>query len=529
MSQSVECRQICGVVLLRGDGAALLQLRDDIPGINDPGLWCFPGGHLEPDERHENGARREFLEETRYCCGELHRLVAFPARAIGYSQDFEVTFYWCRFDGKQSFVCGEGQDLRFVARADGDDLPRRDYLTQVWDLALRASGVSPPEANKMNSNQLERPQAGPSHLTIRQIGHYRSMDIDGIDADTLRTLFRQMLRLRRTEEALQKEYHPADEMRCPIHFCIGQEAVPAALSLLVEAEDYLFSHHRSHGYYFAKGAPLRELFAELYGKATGANQGNAGSQDISHQGSHFYSGAILSGAVGIAVGAAEAFQYRGTPQVSIAGFGEGATDEGAFWEAMNHAGARRLPVLFVCENNRYATYSDQLKRQAADNISQRVSTFGVRATPIFGNDVALVYGTLKQEIEKLRKGDGPALVEAYTYRWSSHVGPEDDGANQYRTADEMEFWKQNCPIVLLQEILEARGHLDATACQDFEREIEAEIEENFQFAKSSPFPHAKDWGSMNVNPASPLAEKLLGSSPESAFDHYQPEATLGPY
>ena len=138
----MECLQICGVVLLRSDGAALLQLRDDIPGINDPGLWCFPGGHLEPAELRENGARREFLEETSYDCGELHRLVAFPAHAIGYAQDFELTFYWCRFDGKQSFACGEGQDLRFVARADADKLPHRDYLTRVWDLALEAS-VSP--------------------------------------------------------------------------------------------------------------------------------------------------------------------------------------------------------------------------------------------------------------------------------------------------------------------------------------------------------------------------------------------------
>jgi TPP-dependent pyruvate/acetoin dehydrogenase alpha subunit len=382
--------------------------------------------------------------------------------------------------------------------------------------------------NTMSADSREL-KAGISHNNLIRMGRYEAMDIAGIDTATLEELFRQMLRLRRTEEALINEYHPADEMRCPIHFCIGQEAVPAALSLLVETEDYMFSHHRSHGYYFAKGAPLRELFAEIYGRVGGANQGHAGSQDISHQASHFYSGAILAGAVGIAVGAAQALQYRGSRQISIAAFGEGATDEGAFWEAMNHAGARKLPVLFVCENNRYATYSDQLKRQAADNVSERVATFGVRSEPIFGNDASLVYRTFKNAIQELREGDGPMLVEAYTYRWNSHVGPEDDGANQYRTAEEMAFWRRNCPIDLLYEKLLATGHIDANEREMMEREIAHEIEENFLFAKSSAFPGTPDWHSMNWNPSSPLADKLLGKLTESEFDQYQAEAKLEPY
>jgi pyruvate dehydrogenase E1 component alpha subunit len=331
------------------------------------------------------------------------------------------------------------------------------------------------------------------------------------------------------EEALMREYHPADEMRCPIHFCIGQEAVPAALSLLVEREDYLFSHHRSHGYYFAKGAPLRELFAEIYGKETGANRGQAGSQDISQPDSRFYSGAILAGAISIAVGAAFGLQIRKSRNISIAGFGEGATDEGAFWEAMNYAGARRLPALFVCENNRYATYSDQLKRQASDNICERVTPFGVRARRIFGNDVVVAYRTLKDEFAQVRQGRGPALVEAYTYRWNSHVGPEDDGVNNYRPTQEQEFWKNNCPIALFEEELLKANILPASSRENAEREIAAEIEENFRFAKSSPFPDKADWHRMNWNGASPQADRLLGTSTESAFNEYQPEAKLEPY
>ena len=368
-----------------------------------------------------------------------------------------------------------------------------------------------------------------THKTITNIGRYNDLRIEGHSKETVLALYRQMLRLRCTEKALIDEYHPADEMRCPIHFCIGQEAVPAALSLLAGRQDLLFSHHRSHGYYFAKGAPMRELFAEIYGKETGANGGRAGSQDISHTDSGFYSGAILAGAVGIAVGAAFGFKYRKSKQISISGFGEGATDEGAFWEAMNYAGKQQLPILFVIENNRYATFSDQLKRQAADNICERVRTFGVRATRIFGNDVIKVYDTLSAEIEALREGRGPALVEAYTYRWNSHVGPEDDGINGYRTVEEMDFWKTNCPISLLEAQLRQAPYWSDEIKARMDAEIRAEIEASFQFAKDSPFPKDANWHDANWSACSPLADMLLTEAEGEVFDHNQAEARLGPY
>jgi pyruvate dehydrogenase E1 component alpha subunit len=188
-----------------------------------------------------------------------------------------------------------------------------------------------------------------------------------------------------------------------------------------------------------------------------------------------------------------------------------------------------LPVLFVCENNRYATFSDQLKRQASDNICERVAAFGVRSHRIFGNDVALAYRTLKEEIERVRGGHGPSLVEAYTFRLNSHVGPEDDSVNNYRTAAQMQFWKDNCPIVLLEEKLRAAGLYSDAAREVMEREIAAEVAENFLFAKSTPFPAKADWHAMNWNDASPEADRLLGSSFESDFDQYQPEAKLEPY
>ena len=368
-----------------------------------------------------------------------------------------------------------------------------------------------------------------SHETIIENGDYTLVSPDSLKKELAVSLLRQMLRLRRVEEALIAEYHPADEMRCPIHFCIGQEAVPAALSVLLRHDDYLFSHHRTHGYYFAKGAPLRELFAEIYGRSSGANGGLAGSQDISHPESRFYGGAILAGAICIAAGAAFGLQLQKQNAISVAGFGEGATDEGAFWEAVNHAGAKRLPILFVVENNRYATFSDQLKRQMSDNIAERVAPFGVRSQTIFGNDAPLVWRTLNEAMESVRSGQGPALVEAYTYRFNSHVGPEDDGFNNYRSEREMTFWKKNCPIGLLREKIEKLGWITPVDLAGIEADISQEIQDCFSFAKSSPFPTDSDWRRRNFSSETPLADALLAEGDSVAFNPSQKEAKLAPY
>lgn len=348
-----------------------------------------------------------------------------------------------------------------------------------------------------------------SHASILAAGPYRGVRIDSSEERTARSLHRFMLRLRMCEEALANEYHPADEMRCPVHFCIGQEAVPAALALLLGEEDYLFSHHRSHGYYLAKNAPMDALFAELYGRRDGANGGLAGSQDISFPARRFYSGAILAGATAICTGAALGLKLQGAPHVAVAGFGESATDEGIFWETLNYAALERLPVVFVCENNNYSVFSPQLKRQAADNLSERVAAFGVRSTALFGNDVLEVHRTLEREIARARAGEGPAFVEAYTYRWSGHYGPESDDAVGYRSAEEIAAWKRNCPIALIEEALAAPGLYPAEYAEQCRHEIRAEIDRSFAFAKASPFPQAGDWSRLNFSGASPMADALL--------------------
>lgn len=352
---------------------------------------------------------------------------------------------------------------------------------------------------------------------------------DGLDAKTSQDLLRGMLRLRRIEEALINEYHPADEMRCPVHFCVGQEAVSASLSQLFKKEDYMFSHHRSHGYYFAKNAPTRELFAELYGKATGANGGKAGSQDISHSDSNMFAGAILAGAVAIAVGAAFAEQIKKTQNVVVTGFGEAATDEGTFWEAVNFAVVKKLPMVFICENNRYSTYSPQLNRQVGDNLSDRVAAFGMPSKAIFGNDVGTVYKILRQAFADARSGKGPTFVECYTYRWNAHVGPESDTHIGYRTEEEIDFWKTLCPVQLAKKALVESKVLKGSQFDTWEKEIQEEIADAFQFAKTSPFPVSANWSELNLSTTTPLADKLLQDVESTEFNQYQAEAIPGPY
>lgn len=360
-----------------------------------------------------------------------------------------------------------------------------------------------------------------SHEAIVAAGRYRKLTLEGAERETVQRLHRFMQRLRRCEEALAAEYHPADEMRCPVHFCIGQEAVPAAVSEAIEPDDYLFSHHRSHGYYLSKGAPMQALFAELYGKETGANGGRAGSQDISYGANNFYSGAILAGATAIACGAALAFQLQNQSRVALAGFGESATDEGIFWETIGYAALRKLPIVFLCENNKYSVFSPQLKRQATDNLSARVETFGVKSIALFGNDVVAVHAAVRAAVTAARSGGGPTFIEAYTYRWCGHYGPESDDLVGYRSEDEVTSWKANCPIALLEEAMIARGWLKGSESTQMLAAIDEEIADAFRYAKTSPFPRGGDWRAMNLSSVSPLADRLLSEFDMHAFDENQ--------
>lgn len=368
-----------------------------------------------------------------------------------------------------------------------------------------------------------------SHEEILNSGNYDKLAIKDIDFSILRKLYKFMLRLRKCQEAIIKEYHPANEMRCPVHFCTGQEAVPAVVSVLIMKEDYLFTHHRSHGYFLAKGSTMKRLFAEIYGRETGSNGGMAGSQEISESSLKFYSGAILAGMPGICAGAALSIQLKNEKNVAVVSFGDGATDEGVFWETISYAALKNLPVVFICENNKYATYSPQLKRQLFNNISERVNAFGVRSFPLFGNDVTALYSVINESINNARDGKGPSFIEAYTYRLNAHVGPEDDDYLNYRSKEELDFWRKNCPIKLLENKMMTEGILNENDKEKIVSEINDEIMDAFRFAKTSPFPTIKNLVAMNYSSSSPMADKLLIENDSLKFNQDQAQSIPGPY
>jgi len=361
-----------------------------------------------------------------------------------------------------------------------------------------------------------------NHENIFKINKYNKISLKGINKKLALKLYTFMLRLRICEEALSEEYHPADEMRCPVHFCSGQEAVPAALNNLLKNKDYVFSHHRSHGYYLAKNAPMKKLFAEIYGKATGANSGLAGSQDISYPKNNFFSGAILTGATSIGLGTAMALKMKSrNNNVVVTGFGEAATDEGIFWESINYAALKKLPIIFVCENNNYSVFSHQSKRQSGKGITEKAKAFGVESKSIFGNDICLVHNELKKAIFKARKNKGPFLLETFTYRYNGHVGPLSDDLVGYRSEKEISFWKKNCPIVLFEEILIKKKYLNQKEILVIKKRINSEIKDSFNYAKKSDFPTIKSWKDLNFSNKTPVADKLLKDLKQINFDEDQ--------
>ena len=277
-------------------------------------------------------------------------------------------------------------------------------------------------------------------------------------------------------------------MKCPIHFCIGQEAVPAALSELLTDNDFLFSNHRSHGYFLSKGGPVQKLYLELFGKREGANQGRAGSQEISFPSKNFFSGAILTGTTSIAVGVAHSMKLQGSKNISVSTCGDGATDEGAFWEAINFSAVNKLPILFIVENNNFATFKHYDERFKKFNLAEKAEAFGLRSKILFGNDSIQLYREIGNSISSIKKGDGPQLIETVTYRMNSHVGPESDEMNQYRKSSDLSFWKSLCPLQRLQDVLIEESILSLEAVNDFTQLIKNEIENTFKVARDGTWP-----------------------------------------
>ena len=306
------------------------------------------------------------------------------------------------------------------------------------------------------------------------------------DGELLTNMLSMMIRTREAEERIAALYHE-QEMRCPIHLCIGQEAVSAGVTAAISPHDLVFSGHRSHGHYIAKGGDLSAMFAELYGRATGCAGGKGGSQHLVDTECGFMGSApILSSTISVGVGAAWAAQLDGRDQISVVYFGDGATEEGAFHESANFAAVLKLPVIFVCENNLYSVHSKTDIRQPNRPISALGPAHGMPSVQTDGNNVLAVYKVAQKAVERARNGHGPTFIEASTYRWLEHCGPGDDVSLGYRDAAELSDWKKRDPIVFLET------HIDPEIATKIRAQAVLDVDEAVAFARSSEFPDAAE-------------------------------------
>ncbi len=307
--------------------------------------------------------------------------------------------------------------------------------------------------------------------------------------EVMLALYRRMFLLRRAEEKVA-ELYPQQEMRCPVHLYIGQEAMAVGVCAHLTPRDYVFGSHRSHGCYLAQGGSLKAMFAELYGKRTGCAGGRGGSMHMIDEAVGFMgTSSIVGGTIPMAVGAAWSATLRKTDALGVCFLGEAAVEEGVFAESLNFAALRKLPVLFVCENNLYATNTPLGPRQpAGTEIRRRGEPFGVPGVRVDGNDVLAVHAAAGEAVARARQGGGPTLIEGMTYRWKAHVGPDGDAHLGYRTQEEIDRWIARCPLSLLSRALGEEGLSAIHAA------VDREVAEAVAFAQASPFPDPAELG-----------------------------------
>src|SRR5579859_3620305 len=299
-------------------------------------------------------------------------------------------------------------------------------------------------------------------------------------------LYRQMLIIRRCEEQLAKSYQ-AGMIPGACHTYIGEEAVATGVCAHLRHDDAVFSTHRGHGHVLAKGVPPRELIAELFGKATGCSRGRGGSM-------HLFSPEVgmmgTSGIVGPcilqATGAGYSFKLLKTDRVGVAFFGDGAVNNGAFHEGLNLAAIWELPVIFVCENNMYATEVAFAYATRNTEVAERAATYKIPSVAVDGNDVLAVSAAAGEAVRWARAGHGPSFIECKTYRTRPHSEGMRDGG--YRTTEEVDAWKARDPLKMLHERLLSTGTASAAEFDSIEAEVKALVEDAAEFARNSPYP-----------------------------------------
>lgn len=303
----------------------------------------------------------------------------------------------------------------------------------------------------------------------------------------LLVLYHNLLRVRLVEEEIARKYKE-QEMRCPVHLCIGQEAVAAGVSFLLHKEDIVFSGHRSHGHYLAKGGSLQRMIAEIYGKQTGCSLGRGGSQHLIDLQANFYgANPIVAETIPVAVGTALAQVYQKTGNITVVYFGDAATEEGVTYESLNYASLKNLPVLFICENNLYSISTHIRERQPKRNIYIIAKAAGIKTYSGDGMDILEVLEVTKKALNYMRKTQKPVFIEFSTYRFLEHVGPNPDPAGS-RPEKEKNYWRKKCPVKQFEKYLWEQKILNLDLKAKIITEINDEIKDAFRFAKESPYP-----------------------------------------
>lgn len=311
--------------------------------------------------------------------------------------------------------------------------------------------------------------------------------------DFRESLLRDMVRIRRVEETLA-ELYPAGEMRTPTHFSIGQEAVAVGVCGALRRDDVVYSGHRCHAHYLAKGGDLHGMVAELYGRETGCARGRGGSVHLNDPDvGVIASSAILGQTMAVAVGTALAFTMDGRDQVAVTFFGDGTVEEGIFHETLNFAVMRRAPVLFVCENNGFSTHTRlEVRQPASVSIHARAASYGMPSRLVDGNDVFAVHAAAREAVAHARGGAGPFFLECTTYRWREHVGPQWDYDKGYRTKAEVDAWIARCPIRRASERLLSEGVSTPERIAAMGRASQIEVDEAVAAARAASFPAVED-------------------------------------
>lgn len=311
-----------------------------------------------------------------------------------------------------------------------------------------------------------------------------------IQSTELLDMYRRMVRIRRFEEKLAALFKRG-KLPGFVHLYIGEEAAAVGLCSALRADDRITSTHRGHGHLIAKGAQVDRMMAELFGRVSGYCRGKGGSMHIVDFGLGIIgTNGIVGGGIPIGTGAAFGDKHLGRDNVTVTFFGDGASNQGVFFEAMNLAAIWKLPVIFACENNGYTEWTPT-EKLTAGKISDRGTPFGIPGIAVDGNDVMAVRAVADEAVARARAGEGPTLIEARTYRWHGHNEGEETFAGNYRPQDEQDRWRAQEPIARFREHLLSGVH-DAAALDQVDAEETQRVEDAVTYAENSPFPDAEE-------------------------------------